>query len=172
MWCLNRNRCDTKYNCPDQSDEFGCDHLKIDSNYNKELAPPFRKLSLDGDAKDVLLRAEDKNSHSRDSVTTVYLNISIQALPSIDTVNLKFTVDFFLTLSWHDGRLSFRNLNEESQLNRLSSHDLENIWAPELLFMNALGSLQTKVDEKAAVYIKREGNYSTETYEENIEGSV
>ncbi len=161
-----RNRCDTKFNCPDQSDEIGCDYLKIATNYNKELAPPSRVSYT----SETILGEQDHNDNSH--LMIVYLNLSIQALPSIDTVNLKFTVDFFLQLEWYDSRLSFRNLNEEPQLNRLSSFDLNNIWVPELLFMNALGSLQTKVDDKAAAYISRNmrENYTTESYEENIEG--
>ena len=31
---------------------------------------------------------------------TVYMNVSILAFPFIDTVNLKFTADFFLNLRW------------------------------------------------------------------------
>ncbi len=63
-------------------------------NYAKELTPP-KSLDLD---------------HLTEPLV-VYLNISIQSLLSIDTVNLKFTADFFLNLRWYDGRLSFRQVH-------------------------------------------------------------
>ena len=35
----------------------------------------------------------------------VYINVSVLALPFIETVNLKFTADFFLNLRWYEIRI-------------------------------------------------------------------
>ena len=69
----------------------------------------------------------------------VYINVTIFALPSIDTVNLKFTSDLYLNLRWYDPRLQFMNLNNATTLNSLSSEDKKYIWTPRLVFVNALG---------------------------------
>ncbi len=70
---------------------------------------------------------------------SVYINVTILALPSIDTVNLKFTSDIYLNLRWYDFRLQFMNLNNATTLNSLSSEDKKHIWTPRLAFVNALG---------------------------------
>ena len=59
-----------------RSDEINCAYLKFDRNYAKELIP----RDAGGDT------------------TIVHINISVLAFPFIDTVNLKFTADFFLNL--------------------------------------------------------------------------
>jgi hypothetical protein len=66
------SKCDTQIDCEDKSDEPNCDY----KNYAKELVPrdSFRKTAI------------------------VYINISILAIPKIETFNLKFTPDFFLNL--------------------------------------------------------------------------
>ncbi len=38
----------------------------------------------------------------------VYLNVSILALPYIDTAQLKFTADFYLNLRWYDLRVNLQ----------------------------------------------------------------
>ena len=70
------------------------------------------------------------------------MNVSILAFPSIDTVNLQFTVDFYLRLRWFDFRIAYRDLNNVTTLNSLSKTDREAIWTPKLDFLNALGPFQ------------------------------
>ena len=38
----------------------------------------------------------------------VYLNVSVLAIPSIDTVALRFTADFYLNLRWYDLRIDYQ----------------------------------------------------------------
>ena len=71
------DKCNTEVDCADKSDEINCDYLRFGSNYAKELIPR--------EGKDALV---------------VYLNISVIAFPNIDTVNLKFTADYYLNLRW------------------------------------------------------------------------
>ncbi len=94
---VHSKRCDTKFDCDDQSDELYCDYLRVGDNYAKELAPPS---SLDN--------GDSKEKADVEQPLVVRINVSIQSLPSIDTVNLKFTADFFLSLRWHDARLEFK----------------------------------------------------------------
>ena len=73
----------------------------------------------------------------------IYLNVSILALPSIKTVDLQFTADYFINMRWYDHRLAFKDLNDKAVLNGVNTLDLVRIWTPALKFLNALG-LQNK----------------------------
>ena len=49
----------------------------------------------------------------------VYMNVSVLAFPSIETMKLSFTSDFFLNLRWYDLRVSLQDLNVVTTLNIL-----------------------------------------------------
>lgn len=127
-------RCDTEIDCPDKSDEYNCNYLVFGPNYAKELIPRDRE----------------------GNPVVVYLNVSILAIPEIDTVNLKFTVDFYLNLRWYDLRLGIQDLNNITLLNTLGEEELDSIWKPQLAFTNALGPFQTEADELTTATIVRE----------------
>ena len=128
------NRCNTELDCADKTDEQYCDYLYFGPNYAKELIP------------------RDEEGHA----LIVYMNVSVLAFPAIDTVNLKFTTDYFLNLRWYDLRIDFRDLNNITALNSLSETDKDSIWTPNLAFVNALGPYHTVVDEKTSGVLIRE----------------
>jgi hypothetical protein len=145
---LIRDRCNTELNCMDQTDENNCNYLSFGVNYAKQLIP-------------------------RDQQGTplqVFMDVSILAFPEIDTVNLKFTVDFFLSMRWNDLRIDFRDLNEISSLNTLNANDRKSIWVPKLGFVNALGPFQTEVDELSSGELIRETGPLPQDYSTSIEG--
>ena len=74
-----RKKCDNINDCNDESDEkmTHCDHLPFKDIYNKNLAP------------------RDRFDSSKPLV--VYFSLMIGQLREIDTLKLKFTIDFFLT---------------------------------------------------------------------------
>lgn len=72
------DKCNTELDCYDKSDEYYCDYLRFSENYAKELVP------------------RDETG----SPLIVYMNVSVLAFPFIETVNLKFTADYFLNLKW------------------------------------------------------------------------
>ena len=80
----------------------------------------------------------------------IYLNVSILALPSIRTVDLQFTADYFINMRWYDHRLAFKDLNDKAVLNGVNTLDLVRIWTPALKFLNALG-MQTY--NKVIIYL-------------------
>ena len=117
--CIDlKNRCNTKYDCKDKSDEEDCVFLKAEKGYAKEVLPV----------------------HGTQDPSLVFINVSIIAFPSISTKDVKFTVDFYLNLRWYDPRFKFLNLHSK---NRISEKDLEEIWMPKLAFRNSLGPLTT-----------------------------
>jgi hypothetical protein len=143
-----RDRCNTELDCEDETDENTCDYLSFGVNYAKELIP----------------------RGTSGSPLKVYMNISILAFNEIDTVNLRFTVDFFLNMRWYDLRIDFRDLNKISSLNSLSADDRDSIWVPKLGFENALGPFQTEVDSLTAGELIRETGPLPQDYSKSIEG--
>ena len=145
---LFSNKCNTEIDCEDKSDEHNCDYLKLGANYAKELIPR-------DDAGDACL---------------IYMNASVLAFPFIETVNLKFTADFFLNLRWYDLRIDFRDLNNITFLNSLSNSDRDAIWTPRLGFTNALGPFQTVMDSLSTGVLVREGDPLREDITLSTEG--
>ena len=113
--------------------------MRFSENYAKELVP------------------RDETG----SPLIVYMNVSVLAFPFIETVNLKFTADYFLNLKWfvfidffhcillpsitifrYDLRINFQDLNNVTALNSLSTLDIDKLWTPKLAFTNALGPTQ------------------------------
>ena len=72
------DKCNTEIDCVDKSDEYYCEYLRFGENYAKELVP------------------RDETG----SPLIVYMNVSVLAFPFIETINLKFTADYFLNLKW------------------------------------------------------------------------
>ena len=101
----------------------------------------------------------------------VYLNVSVLAFPAIDSVNLRFTSDFYLSLRWYDLRIDFRDLNNITSLNSLNEMDQDTIWVPRLSFINALGPFQTKVDELTTGLLVREDSPLDEDVSQATEGN-
>ena len=141
-------KCNTELNCEDESDEQNCNYLWLGDSYSNEILPL------------------NKNSNP----LIVYINASVFAFPSIDTMNLKFTTDFYLNLRWNDRRLSFRDLNNRTALNTLDMTDKLKLWVPTLAFQNALGPFHTVVDKATTMVLVREGIPLQEDWTLSTEG--
>ena len=86
-WCsFLSDKCNTEIDCEDKSDEYNCDYLRFGANYAKELIP----------------------RDEAGEIFTVYLNVSVLAIPTINTVSLSFTSDFYLNLRWYDLRIDYQ----------------------------------------------------------------
>ncbi len=139
IFFFSRKRCDHNGDCSDESDEDGCDYLEVDEHYIKEVPPPTK--------------ANAKSDGS--SPLPISVAMTIHSFASVDTVNLKFTADFTLILSWNDRRLSFSNLNLASEMNVIGEDVFGNIWTPQMAFSNVLGSYQVVADDQAEVILMR-----------------
>ena len=125
-------RCNIELNCEDQTDENNCVGLKIGSNYAKEKIP----VSVTADP------------------TIIYINVSLQAFPSISTKDNKFSTDFYLKIRWYDLRLDMWDLDHDFSKNSLSKEELDAIWKPELDFVNSLLSESYSTQPLKGVLIK------------------
>ena len=100
----------------------------------------------------------------------IYINASILAFPFIDTINLKFTADFYLNLRWYDLRMDLMDLNNITFLNALNLQDINSIWAPTLKFLNALGPFSTIMDKSSTGVLIRQGSPLKEDMSLSTEG--
>ena len=136
--------------CPDHSDEVFCDLVDFGTHYGGQIVPrPTLAAPL-----------------------AVTVGVSVLSVPAIATYDLKFTVDFYVTLRWRDSRLQFRNLKETSSANALSKEDKERLWRPTLVMYNALGPLHTVVDEETKAEVVREGEPEVNGIEEQQAGAA
>ena len=85
----SRDHCNLEIDCRDRSDERKCDYLAQNDDYQEQLVPRDR---------------------SRKPID-VAVNVTILAIPVIDTVGLQYSVDFLLGMMWKDLRLTFTNIN-------------------------------------------------------------
>ena len=115
-----KDRCNDEYDCNDETDEYDClnTRIQIMDGYMKEMVPV---------------------SKTREPCI-VYINISINAFPEINTKRVKIIADFKINLRWYDVRLKFLNLDHSFVKNIMSEKDTEIIWKPKLEFTNSLGS--------------------------------
>ena len=90
-------------NCIDKSDEYYCDYLRFGENYasgKKILLTKFLCFVIKNSTYISELVPRDESGNP----LIVYMNVSVLAFPFIETMNLKFTADYFLNLKWYDLR--------------------------------------------------------------------
>ncbi|XP_042237824.1 uncharacterized protein LOC121876616 [Homarus americanus] len=105
-------RCDLRVDCPDNTDETGCEKLVLPKGYLSTLTPAGVSL---GPLK-------------------MNLSLSIQGFSEINIRDMKLTVDLSTTLSWLDQRLRYTNLKDLDEINYI---ELSQVWTPKVEYMNA-----------------------------------
>ncbi|XP_064084504.1 uncharacterized protein LOC135200106 isoform X2 [Macrobrachium nipponense] len=112
--CVNLSqRCDQRVDCPDNSDEVGCERLWKPVDYLGALPPPGTQP---GSA--LLLNA----------------SLGIHGFSKINIRDMKLIVDFTMRIGWSDTRLRYKNLSPLSDLNYIEP---ESVWLPQVELLNA-----------------------------------
>ncbi|XP_023325055.1 uncharacterized protein LOC111698837 [Eurytemora carolleeae] len=140
-------RCDSKTDCRDKSDEFGCRRIQPDESYQKFIAPPLYK-------------------HQNVSKIIIEVSADIMDILDIDEKASIFQVQFYLHFSWYDGRLTFFDLRNDSGLNNLSPLEKNLLWIPELVFDNTENKAKTLIDDEATITIEKQGDFYLSGLEE------
>ena len=138
--------CNSQFDCPDKSDEMGCQNVVINQEtYKKDILPynPPQKLNIE--------------------VSIFLLNVNDIELPST------FDVKFNLILKWKDYRLEYHYLHKN---NLIDAKTRQKIWIPPLIFSNTADNKILYNDEKTMMLIKREGNFTLNSDKELHEYNI
>jgi Neurotransmitter-gated ion-channel ligand binding domain/Low-density lipoprotein receptor domain class A len=134
-------RCDENTDCSDGSDEVGCKIVSIPANYNKDVTSNNQKSNLE---------------------TTV----EIRNILNIDENEGKIRISMGLTMGWHDSRLAFFNLKENSRLNLLDDAEFTAIWKPKVIFLNKEHkNFEEPVPEEIRVQMNTSRSYQLADYD-------
>ena len=87
----------------------------------------------------------------------VKIRIELLKILEIGEVQMLFRNKFKLYMQWSDSRVTFYNLQENSILNTLVEEEKMKIWTPSLIFDNTDQQVQTSMDKKSLISVKREG---------------
>ena len=108
------NRCDGKAHCKDSSDEAKCHILDHGIGYDKLIVPV------------------DKDTGKLE----ITISVDILNVLEIKEVSEEVTIKSVLVREFLDNRLTFRNLKEDENLNKLSQEEVDSLWYPLILFFN------------------------------------
>ena len=107
------SRCDGIPNCPDRSDEKGCDILVADESYNSAVADlKFKNISL-------------------------RISTEIVSFLMINDVEGKIRLKYRIKIEWKDSRLIYKNLKMDYLKNQLNEAEEDSIWKPVLQLLDS-----------------------------------
>ena len=112
----------------------------------------FLRLGKEGTYEKVALPVREDGEP-----VNIYMNASVMSLPSINTNDLRFTVDFYLKLRWKDERVNYQDLNNRTTQNQLTLSERNALWVPKLTFINAMTQFETGVDKSTTGTVVRLG---------------
>lgn len=136
-------RCDQAPNCEDSSDEFSCQMLIMNDNYNKKIAPFVF------------------NTTSAEIIPTeVLVSILIIDVLKISEVDHEYSLKFTFVMEWYDYRLVFHNLKDRRSANALTTEEVKKIWIPRLVFSNTQNNEATRGVDDTEITVTKEGNYT------------
>ena len=81
----------------------------------------------------------------------IYTTIQIKNILEVDEVRSSLTLQLKLELRWIDSRHKYFNLDMNSDMNTISHSELEEIWTPDLLFVNTKKSQRVNLKNESSV---------------------
>ena len=135
-------RCNRISDCPDASDESNCMILITGDGYIADYEP----VTVD-DNYDIVK-------------VPVHVDIDVLNILAISEIRGVFKVSFELALSWFDPRLTFKNLKETTNLNKLTEVEKHQIWKPVIVFDNTESKKITQTDNRIIPTVTRWSNFT------------
>ena len=123
-------RCDGNNNCPDFSDEDDCRMLVLPRGY-RATQPPSNTQGT----RPLLLGSV----------------VRILRITRISDVRRAIDVEMSLDLQWPDPRITYLNLGDTLEWNKLTESDSKNIWKPRLAFPNVYDGKINLIQEEFSV---------------------
>lgn len=127
-------RCDLKYDCRDNSDEWDCNLIAFTQDYQRHLPP-----RLSGDEELSL---------------PIILNVTIETI-AVQTLDMTMEMAYEIAMTWLDNRLNYLNLKANDSLNKLHISTVRKLWIPQINFINTDNIHHTHIDEDAVMFIRR-----------------
>ena len=88
----------------------------------------------------------------------VNVSLYIRDILEVSEVQSVLEVSFSLVLGWFDPRITFTNLNQDSNFNKLTENEKHTIWKPIIEFSNTKYVDTTVTDQKVVAKVVRFGN--------------
>ena len=87
----------------------------------------------------------------------VIVSVDVLSIQDVSAKNMDFTLDFSLTESWNDSRLTFEGNKEVKEI-VLGVEKMKEIWRPDTFFQNKKSSLYQGPDSDSDSYMKIDQN--------------
>ncbi|XP_042208683.1 uncharacterized protein LOC121856959 [Homarus americanus] len=114
--CINKTlRCNTRDDCSDLSDEYGCTLLHVPEGYRAERPPENQVV---------------------EQAIELVTKIEILRFVKISDVNRVVSLELTVDIRWEDPRLKYLNLKNIFEWNKLTNQEKEKVWKPKLEFPN------------------------------------
>ena len=88
----------------------------------------------------------------------VNVSLYIRDILEVSEVQSLLEVSFSLVLSWFDPRITFTNLNQDPNFNKLTDAEKQKIWKPIIEFSNTKYVDTTVTDKEVVATVVRLGN--------------
>ncbi|KAK3857528.1 hypothetical protein Pcinc_036222 [Petrolisthes cinctipes] len=129
---MKGQRCNLEANCPDLSDELGCQIVQVPAGYSVDMPPP----------------------KEQDQPIPVRLFVEIISVREMNIIGFKMVLDIIIRLYWRDGRLIMKNLRADMQSNKVHGH--EKIWMPQLQVEDGARSLADMLPRAEVMMVQRQ----------------
>ena len=88
----------------------------------------------------------------------VNVSLYIRDILEVSEVQSLLEVSFSLVLGWFDPRITFTNLNQDSNFNKLTEAEKQKIWKPIIEFSNTKYVDTTVIDKEVVAKVLKLGN--------------
>ncbi|XP_066975828.1 uncharacterized protein [Macrobrachium rosenbergii] len=123
-------RCNGNDDCSDFSDEDNCTLVTLPPGYRVERQPD-----------------NETSGEALHLTAAVYILRFVEISSLQQTINLEITIE----IMWRDSRLSYLNLADISDANKLSDEEISDIWTPDVKFLNAYNGKTEMLEEEIKV---------------------
>ncbi|XP_042204201.1 probable ligand-gated ion channel 46 [Homarus americanus] len=128
-FCLDqRYRCNFRYECLDGSDEDDCGVVVIDSSYRRHLPP----------------------RGPQDTTLLLTPTLTLTRIAGIDDISMAVDLEFIVSPTWRDDRLSFNHLHPNTNT-LILEEEVKQIWTPKYQLVNLEGGQYELLDETMVV---------------------
>lgn len=122
-------RCNLYHDCHDKSDELDCFKVKVGDEYQRELPP----------------------TGPDNSILELKPNFKLVRISNVEDINMVVTLEFQITLTWIDDRVSLKHLHTQKGGIILTREEIQKLWMPRYQFMNLARGEKNLLEETISI---------------------